>query len=73
MSAICKWTDTHKLKEFGRKWYKEGQLVVTGDRAERKQIVVEFHDPPTAGQPRIARTKDPVTDTYWWPKLQKDI
>ena len=24
MSAIRKWTDAHRLKEFGGKWYKEG-------------------------------------------------
>ena len=34
MSAICKWTDPHRLKEFGGKWYKEGRLVITGDAVE---------------------------------------
>jgi len=34
MSAIWKWMDAHRLKEFGGKWYKEGQLVITGDTAE---------------------------------------
>ena len=24
MSTIRKWTDAHRLKEFGGKWYKEG-------------------------------------------------
>ncbi len=73
MSAIWKWTDAHRLKEFGGKWYKEGRLVITGDTVERKQIVKEFHDPPTAGHPGIAQTKDLVMQAYWWPKLQKDI
>ena len=54
MSMIHKWTDTHRLKEFGGKWYKEGRLVITRDTKERKKIVREFHDPPTAGHPGIA-------------------
>ncbi len=39
MSVIRKWTDAHQLKEFGGKWYKEGQLVITGNVTERKKIV----------------------------------
>src|SRR6267378_3400484 len=73
MSTIRKWTDAHRLKEFGGKWYKEGRLVITGDKAERRTIVQEFHDPPMAGHPGIARTKDLIARTYWWPKLQKDV
>ncbi len=73
MSTIRKWTDAHRLKEFNRKWYKEGKLVITGNADERKRIVREFHDPPTAGHPGIARTKDLITRTYWWPRLQKDV
>src|SRR6267378_4462492 len=42
MSTIHKWTDAHRLKEFGGKWYKEGRLVITGDTTERKTIVREF-------------------------------
>jgi len=44
-----------------------------GDAAEWKQIVAEFHDPPTAGHPGIAQTKDLIMCSYWWPKLQKDV
>src|SRR5882762_7245729 len=73
MSVIRKWTDTHRLKEFGGKWYKEGRLMVTGNVMERQKIVREFHDPPTAGHPSIARTKDLVARTYWWPRLQRDV
>src|SRR6266404_5840685 len=73
MSAIQKWTDTHQLKEFDRKWYKGRQLVITGDVEERKKIIREFHDPLTAGHPGIAHTKDLITKSYWWPKLQKDV
>ncbi len=73
MSVIWKWMDAHRLKEFGGKWYKEGRLVVTGDAAEWRRIVKEFHDPPTAGHPGIAWTKDLITRSYWWPKLQKDV
>jgi len=73
MLTIRKWTDAHRLKEFNGKWYKEGRLVITGDTAERKKIVKEFHDPPTAGHPGIAQTKDLIARAYWWPKLQKDV
>jgi len=73
MSVICKWTDAHHLKEFNGKWYKEGRLVITGDVREQKKFVQEFHDPPTAGHPGIAQTKDLITRTYWWPRLQKDV
>src|SRR6267378_6278424 len=73
MSTIRKWNDAHRLKEFGGKWYKEGRLVITGDTTERRKIVREFHDPPTAGHPGIARTKDLIARAYWWPKLQKDV
>ncbi len=52
-STIHKWTDAHKLKEFGGKWYKEGRLVIMGSVEERKKIVGEFHNPPTAGHPGI--------------------
>ncbi len=73
MSTIWKWADAHRLKEFGGKWYKEGRLVIMGDVTERKKIVQEFHNPPTAGHPAIARTKDLIARSYWWPKLQKDV
>ena len=72
-TKIHKWTDAHQLKEFGGKWYKDGHLVITGSTDEQKKIVREFHDPPTAGHLGIARTKDLVAQTYWWPKLQKDV
>jgi len=73
MSTIRKWTDAHRLKEFNGKWYKEGRLVITGGTEEWKKIVMEFHDPPTAGHPGIAQTKDLIVQSYWWPKLQKDV
>jgi len=73
MLTIRKWTDAHQLKEFGGKWYKEGRLVITSDATERKKIVKEFHDPPTARHPGIVRTKDLITRSYWWPRLQKDV
>jgi len=73
MSTIRKWTDAHQLKEFGGKWYKEGRLVITGDVEERRRIMKEFHDPPTARHPGIVRTKDLIARSYWWPKLQKDV
>jgi len=73
MSTIQKWTDAHRLKEFGGKWYKEGQLVITGNRTEQKRIVKEFHDPPTARHPGITRTKDLIGRSYWWLRLQKDV
>ncbi len=73
MSAIRKWTNAHRLKEFGGKWYKEGRLVITGDAMERKEIVKEFHDSPMAGHLGIVRTKDLLACAYWWPKLQKDV
>ncbi len=73
MSTIRKWTNAHWLKEFGGKWYKEGQLVITGDIAEWKRIVKEFHDPPMAGHPGIMWTKDLIARSYWWPRLQKDV
>ena len=73
MSLIHKWVDAQRLKEFEGKWYKEGRLVITGGIDERKKIVGEFHNPPTAGHPGIARMKDLIARTYWWPKLQKDV
>ncbi len=65
--------DAHRLKEFGGKWYKEGQLVITGDVKEQKKIVKEFHNPPMARHPGIVWTKDLIMQAYWWPKLQKDV
>ncbi len=73
MLTVCKWTNAHKLKEFGSKWYKEGRLVIMGSTDKRKTIVREFHDTPTAGHPGIAQMKDLIARTYWWPKLQKDV
>src|SRR6266404_7707141 len=63
MSTIHKWTDAHRLKEFNGKWYKEGRFIITGDAAEKRKIVREFHDPPTAGHPGITRTKDLIART----------
>ncbi len=65
--------DAHRLKDFGGTWYKEGRLVVMGDTVEQKQIVKEFHDPPTARHPGIAWMKDLIMRSYWWSKLQKDV
>src|SRR6266404_1607674 len=71
--AMASYHVAHRLKEFGGKWYKEGRLVIMGDANERRKIVREFHDPPMAGHPGITWTKDLITRTYWWPKLQKDV
>ncbi len=47
--------------------------MITGNTEERKKIVKEFHDPPTAGHPGIVRMKDLIVRTYWWLKLQKGM
>src|SRR6266404_5969252 len=45
-STIRKWTDAHRLKEFGGKWYKEGRFVITGNVVKKRRVVREFHDTP---------------------------
>ncbi len=34
-SLIRKWVDTHRLKEFSGKWYKDRHFVITGDLGQK--------------------------------------
>ncbi len=73
LSLIRKWVDAHRLKEFNRKWYKDGRFIITGDLDQKQAILRNLHDAPAAGHPGIARTRKIVTRHYWWLQMAKDI
>jgi hypothetical protein len=65
--------DPHNLREVDRVWWKEGQRVVTGDLAYRRQVVHNHHDLPAYGHPGISRTTALTEHHYWWPHMRQEI
>jgi hypothetical protein len=67
------WVDPHNLREVDGVWWKEGQRVVMGDLAYRRQVVHDHHDLPAYGHPGISRTTALTERHYWWPRMRQEI
>jgi hypothetical protein len=67
------WVDPHNLREVDGVWWKEGQRVVTGDLAYRRQVVHDHHDLPAYSHPGISRTTALTERHYWWPRMRQEI
>jgi hypothetical protein len=42
-------------------------------RTQRKKVLEDNHDAPTAGHPGIHKTYDKIARLYYWPTLYKDV
>jgi hypothetical protein len=71
--TLCPWVNPHNLREVDGVWWKEGQRVVTGDLAYRRQVVHDHHDLPAYGHPGISRTTALTERHYWWPRMRQEI
>ena len=60
-----------KLSQQGSYIVKEGRLYVP--QALRVEVLQSRHDDPTAGHYGVARTRELVTRSFWWPGLKKDV
>ena len=51
----------------------DGEQLTMVPHELRKNILVENHDIPTAGQVGINRTVDPMKRSYWWRGIGGDV
>jgi Integrase zinc binding domain len=68
--TIQQWRLGHKLAKRGTLWTKNDTLVVVGNNDLKRGVVSLFHDPSTAGHPRIAKTMTLAAQHYWWPGMK---
>ena len=64
------WHRAHGLEKWNALWYKGTALVVVGNDDLRRGVISLFHDPPTAGHLRIAKTTALLNEYYWWPRMR---
>src|SRR5579863_9723565 len=44
-----------------------------GDNDLKRGVITLFHDSPTTGHPRIAKTTEAINTNYWWPGMHNDV
>ncbi len=71
-----KFTDDHFLKGMQYKdglWFVGEKVVVPNSPLVRNRVMQEHHDNALAGHRGVAKTKELVERTFWWPNLREDI
>ena len=63
------WCDTHGVHKLPEGYAKEGRLVVPSGLVLRQELMVQFHNSPTAGHPGRDNTLALVVQHYWWPGM----
>ena len=73
-STLVEWKTQYQLEQNNEgHYYHKGHLVVMEDTGLRRGVTTLFHDKPTAGHPRIAKTLLAIATHYWWPKMKEFI
>ena len=63
------WCDTQGVHKLPEGYAKEGRLAVPSGLVLRQELMVQFHNSPTAGHPRRDNTLTLVAQHYWWPGM----
>lgn len=74
------WFTQEHIEQFGlvkheKLWWREatGQLVVPCDRAIRRRIMAQHHEPKFVGHPGQRKTLELIERLFWWPRMRADI
>ena len=62
--AVCQWKDDLL-------WY-QGKIWVANEEGIRINLIAEHHEPPHAGHGVTAKTTEPISRRYYWPKIRED-
>ena len=63
------WCDTHRVHKLPEGYAKGWRLVVPSGLVLRQELMVQFHNSPTAGHPGQDNTLALVAQHYWWPGM----
>ena len=63
------WCDTQGVHKLPEGYTKEGRLAVPSGLVLRRELMVQFHNSPTAGHPCRDNTLALVAQHYWWPGM----
>ena len=63
------WCNTYRVHKLPEGYAKEWRLVVPLGLVLRRELMVQFHNSPTAGHPRRDNTLTLVAQHYWWPGM----
>ena len=67
------WINAHNLVKIRGKWWKDNCEVVTAEPMQRRQLISQYHDPPTMGHPGVSRTTHLIQQHLWWPKMASEV
>ena len=67
------WINAHNLVKIQGKWWKDNCKVITTEPTQQRQIISQYHDPPTMGHPGISRTMHLIRQHLWWPKSANEV
>ena len=63
------WCDTHGVCKLPEGYIKEGRFMVPSGLVLQWELMVQFHNSPTAGHPGRDNTLALVKQHYWWPGM----
>ena len=63
------WCDTQGVGKLPEGYTKEGRLAVPLGLVLRQELMVQFHNTPTAGHPGRDNTLTLIAQHYWWPGM----
>ena len=63
------WCDTQGVCKLPEGYTKEWRLAVPLGLVLRRELMVQFHNSPTAGHPGRDNTLTLVSQHYWWPRM----
>ena len=63
------WCDTQGVHKLPEGYAKEWRLAVPSGLVLRRELMVQFHNSPTAGHPGRDNTLALVSQHYWWPGM----
>ena len=63
------WCNTQGVRKLPEGYVKGWKLVVPSGLVLRQELIVQFHNSPTAGHPGRDNTLALVSQHYWWPRM----
>src|SRR5580692_960740 len=63
------WCNMQGVRKLPEGYIKDNRWVVPNNEQLRREVLSQYHDSPTAGQPGRDNTVALVPQHYWWPKM----